>query len=74
MIRRILITLISCAALATTIPAGAQSEVYNSSQHRFSVTTIADGLEIPWSMNWLPNGAIYVATENNGILRLTPSD
>jgi len=49
--------------------ATAQDEVYGSADYQFTATTIADNLEIPWSMTWLPNGDMLV-TERPGRLRI----
>ncbi|MFW2440833.1 MAG: PQQ-dependent sugar dehydrogenase, partial [Arenicellales bacterium] len=40
-----------------------------TSSTRFSITTIAAGLEHPWSMAFLPEGSILV-TERPGRLRI----
>jgi glucose/arabinose dehydrogenase len=47
----------------------AQSEVQRSALHDYQVVTVADGLEVPWSMAWLPNGDMLV-TERAGRLRI----
>lgn len=49
--------------------ATAQDEVYGSADYQFTATTIADNLDIPWSMTWLPNGDMLV-TERPGRLRI----
>ena len=62
-------------ALATAIAglsplsALAQSDTYSSAAHDFEITTVAEGLEVPWSMTWLPNGDMLV-TERPGRLRI----
>lgn len=47
----------------------AQSDVQRSALHDFRVVTVADGLEVPWSMAWLPNGDMLI-TERAGRLRI----
>ena len=47
----------------------AQSDVTQSVLHDFKVVTVADGLQIPWSMAWLPNGDMLI-TERVGRLRI----
>ena len=42
---------------------------YESKLHDFTVTTVVDGLEIPWSMEVLPNGD-WLVVERPGRLRL----
>ena len=44
-----------------------------TSQHSFSLTKVADGLENPWGLDWLPNGEIVV-TERPGRLKLISAD
>ncbi|MDH5589194.1 MAG: PQQ-dependent sugar dehydrogenase, partial [Gemmatimonadota bacterium] len=51
------------------LPATAQDRVHRSAQHDFHVVTVAEGLEVPWSMAWLPNGDMLV-TERPGRLRV----
>jgi glucose/arabinose dehydrogenase len=55
--------------LAVALNTGARAEVYTSEQHNFRVVTVADGLEHPWGMVWLPNGDMLV-TERPGRVRL----
>ncbi|PCH59102.1 MAG: hypothetical protein COC19_07615 [SAR86 cluster bacterium] len=43
--------------------------VQPSVHHDFRITTVAEGLMIPWSMAWLPNGDMLV-TERAGKLRI----
>lgn len=38
--------------------------------HDFRVVTVADGLEVPWSMAWLPNGDMLVTEAKAGRLRV----
>jgi glucose/arabinose dehydrogenase len=43
--------------------------VHESARHSFRVVTVAEGLDHPWSMAWLPNGDLLV-TERAGRLRI----
>lgn len=43
--------------------------VYSSARHDFRVVTVADGLDHPWSMAWLPGGEMLIV-ERPGRLRL----
>jgi glucose/arabinose dehydrogenase len=43
--------------------------VHESARHNFRVVTVAEGLDHPWSMAWLPNGDMLV-TERAGRLRI----
>jgi len=56
-------------ALAAALPATAQAQVYQSQLHDFEVVTIAEGLNGPWSMAFLPEGDMLV-TERPGNLRI----
>jgi len=44
-----------------------------TSQHSFTLTKVASGLEHPWGLDWLPDGRIVV-TERPGRLRLVSAD
>ena len=54
-------------SVATT--AHGQSPVYRSALHDYRLVTVADGLEHPWSMAFLPDGDMLV-TERPGRLRI----
>ncbi len=69
MIRRALLTLTSAAALMSAATTLVQAEEYRSMAHTFEATQVAEGLEVPWSMAWLPNGDMLV-TERPGRLRI----
>lgn len=47
----------------------ASALVYQSARHDFRVVTVADGLEFPWSMAWLPSGEMLIV-ERPGRLRI----
>jgi len=57
------------ALLAASPVASQQFPVYNSADHAFRVVTVAEGLEHPWSIGFLPGGDILV-TERPGRLRI----
>ena len=69
MIRRALLILSSCALMVVASVSTAQSDVYRSMLYDFNVTPVAEGLEVPWSMAWLPNGDMLI-TERPGRLRI----
>src|SRR5687767_6138848 len=51
------------------IPAVAQTPVQRSALHDYRVVTVAEGLQNPWSMAFLPGGDLLV-TERPGRLRI----
>ena len=64
-------TVVACAVLVgifSESPAVGQ-EVLRSALHDVRVVTVADGLEVPWSLAWLPGGDMLV-TERPGRLRV----
>ncbi len=63
------VPLLTAAALATVLPVAGQSQFVRSQQADFQVVTVAEGLEVPWSMAWLPNGDMLI-TERAGRLRI----
>jgi len=50
-------------------PVSGQSPVYRSAYHDYRIVTVADGLENPWSIAFLPGGDMLV-TERPGRLRI----
>ncbi|MBM64400.1 MAG: hypothetical protein CL484_15745 [Acidobacteria bacterium] len=62
---------VKCAVLGSVFlgnPVAAQ-EVLQSAFHDVQVVTVADGLEVPWSLAWLPEGEMLI-TERPGRLRV----
>ncbi|HEY5622158.1 MAG TPA: PQQ-dependent sugar dehydrogenase [Gammaproteobacteria bacterium] len=51
----------------------AQAPVYESAEHSFRVVTVAEGLQHPWSIAFLPDGDVLV-TERPGRLRIIRDD
>ena len=58
------LALISLPALSS-----AQDDVQRSAMHNFRIVPVVDGLVVPWSMAFLPNGDMLV-TERPGRLRI----
>ena len=54
--------------LAVATPVVGQ-DVHRSIQHDYRIVTVAEGLEHPWSMAWLPGGDLLI-TERPGRLRV----
>jgi len=55
--------------LTAAAVASAQPDMYYAAHHNYRVTTVAEDLNQPWSMAWLPNGDMLV-TEKPGRLRI----
>ncbi|MDX1393592.1 MAG: PQQ-dependent sugar dehydrogenase [Gemmatimonadota bacterium] len=60
--------LAACLGLVCALPTAAQ-DIMRSAYHDYRVVTVADGLEHPWSIAFLPDGDILV-TERPGRLRI----
>lgn len=65
--------LLAPALLATTLPALAVDTTLETQNGSIQVTTVAEGLEHPWAIEFLPDGAMLV-TERPGTLRLVTQD
>lgn len=62
--------LLAAALLAVSaVPQTAQAQLMRSAIHDYQVVTVAEGLQRPWSMAFLPNGDMLV-TERGGQLRI----
>ena len=51
----------------------AAAEIYPSQHYDLRLVTVADGLDHPWSLAWLPDGRMLV-TEREGRLRVVAAD
>lgn len=73
-IRTLVVYLREQKGRASRQPARASTDhVYQSREHSFRLVTVAEGLDEPWSLNWLPDGRMLV-TEKPGNLRLIEAD
>lgn len=69
MVRNPLALAVAGLFLVSAGSASCQSTMLSSSDHDYRVATVADGLENPWSMAFLPGGDMLV-TERPGRLRI----
>ncbi len=69
MLRNLLVLTTTCLLVMLTSSVWAQSGVFGSQHHNYRVVTVVEGLEIPWSMTFLPDGDMLV-TERPGRLRI----
>jgi aldose sugar dehydrogenase len=68
-----MLTRILSCALALGFAAAAAAQSYGSQEHAFRVVKVAQGLQQPWSVAFLPDGRMLV-TEKPGRLRLVVKD
>jgi len=62
------------AALALTLGAATTAaDTHKSEHYQLRVVTVADGLDEPWGLTWLPDGRMLV-TEKPGQLRIVTPD
>jgi aldose sugar dehydrogenase len=71
--RRFLVGALLPVALAAGDPVGWAAERYPSAAGAISVVTVAEGLEQPWGLAFLPDGRMLV-TEKEGRLRIVAQD
>ncbi len=57
------------ALILVCTPLIVTAQTFSSSDHRFRLDTVAEGLEHPWALTFLPNGDLLV-TERAGRLRI----
>ena len=69
MVRDVTLYVLFAVLLVAPSTALAQTDVRGSTHHGYQVVTVVDGLEVPWSMAFLPNGDMLV-TERPGRLRI----
>jgi glucose/arabinose dehydrogenase len=66
MMNKKIIILIVLFSISNFVIAG---EIYTSEKHSFSIEIVVDGLEYPWSIEFIPDGGILIA-ERPGRLRI----
>ncbi len=65
----LLLALVSCAPTSNSPNASAAAQPTTSASTDVQKTTVLEGLERPWSIAWLPDGAMLI-TERPGRLRI----
>ena len=60
---------LTAAVLVTLYVTTPRAQVFESDRHDFRLVTVVQGLEHPWGMAFLPDGAVLI-TEREGRLRL----
>lgn len=63
------LTTLAAAAAIVLFAGAAESQQFQAEAGPYRLSTVADGLEQPWSMAWLPNGDMLI-TEKAGRLRI----
>ncbi len=69
MVRTALVIVTIGFILSSALPAAGQAPVLRSAYHDYRVVTVAEGLEHPWSIAFLPGGDMLI-TERPGRLRI----
>lgn len=65
--------LAACAALVAAAPALAVDETFDTEEAKIRVETVAEGLEHPWGLAFLPDGS-FLVTERPGRLRIVTAE
>jgi len=65
----ILLAAVAVLSCANAAPTGGEGEFATQDGVKIKVETVATGLEVPWSIDWLPNGDL-IFTERTGRVRL----
>jgi glucose/arabinose dehydrogenase len=74
MFRKTLIATLCATALGLSMNAGAATEHFKTELGSVSVDTVAEGLNHPWALAFLPNNQGILVTERSGDLRLVSPD
>jgi len=61
--------LVAAGSVSAQTAAGRSGDTHVSARHSFRVVTVAEDLDHPWSMAWLPSGEMLI-TERPGRLRI----
>ncbi|MCU4173739.1 PQQ-dependent sugar dehydrogenase [Carboxylicivirga sp. N1Y90] len=56
----------------TNTDIASESELIKSEEQNFKIETIVDGLDIPWGLEFLPDGSLLISERNGDLLILTP--
>lgn len=60
------LSLVACNR-AGSQPQAQPGQVYTAAGQQFQVETVADNLEVPWSLAWLPDGRMLITTRPGGL-------
>jgi aldose sugar dehydrogenase len=68
--------ILAATALAAVLAAPALAQTYETEQADFTVETVAEGLDFPWSISFLPGGEMLVTERDGGAdgLRVIDAD
>ncbi|MFD2178400.1 PQQ-dependent sugar dehydrogenase [Veronia pacifica] len=58
---------------AYLFPFSTTADTINTDEHTINITTVASGLDHPWSLVFLPGGNMLVTERNGGLKRISPS-
>lgn len=70
---RISAPFVSLALLVPLYSSSLHADTIESQDYRIEVKAVAEGLNHPWSLVFLPNGDMLVTERNGGLKRLSPS-
>ncbi|MEX2155987.1 MAG: PQQ-dependent sugar dehydrogenase [Gemmatimonadales bacterium] len=72
-LKRLVLPLFAAVLAPTAACTQSPPQEFSSERHRFRLVTVADGLDHPWGLAFLPDGRMLV-TERTGTLRIVAQD
>lgn len=73
LLKRLVLPLVAAALIPSAACTQSPPQEYSSERHQFRLVTVADGLDHPWGLAFLPDGRMLV-TERAGMLRIVEKD